>query len=57
MDGWMGDGKERRLRTYSGQEHRLKSQAARLPATSVSFSVDLFLMPLTFFNVCCPTVI
>lgn len=42
MDGWMGDGKERRLRTYSGQEHRLKSQAARLPAPQFPFPLISF---------------
>lgn len=56
-DGWeTGDGKERRLRTYSGQERRLES-GCQAPCTSVSFSLDFFLISLTSFNVCCPTVI
>ena len=47
MDGWMEERRGKRgLRTYSGQEHRLRSQAL---CTSASFSVYFFLIPLTSF--------
>lgn len=61
-EGKGGEGREERLRMYSGQEHRLRSQTAgvsalQFPFQQLPFSSFNFLCCVVQGTLCCPTVI